>query len=537
VTRLIIFIWLGFILTSGNLCAQTAPVAPESPAFRDPLRRDTPQSSVLTFLEECRRHDYVRACKYLDLRGLPKGDRLTTGTELARQLEQILDRDPEFEVAALSRNPPGDRTGGLPAGREKVASFTLDGHPAELQLQRATLRSGLSIWLFSADTVKLIPRISVLTSESLVERRLPAPLVTSHVAGTPLWRWIAMLLAAIALAALSGVLVRSALSLTGPLLTRFTTVGSSGSLATLVAPLRVLLFVAGLRASEEWIGPSPPLSTYLDRGLVLLLFLGLYWLCARVIDSSLNRLRIAFHGRHHFDSVLPLGSRVFKLIILLLAIAAALGELGYHTTTILAGLGVGGLAVALAAQKTLENFFGGVSVIGDRPVSVGDFCRFGDRVGTVEDIGLRSTRIRTLDRTLVTVPNGEFSSMVLENFSRRDKMWFHSILNLRRDTTPDQVRTVLGSITQILKRHPKVEIGPLPVRFIGVGTYSLDIEVFAYVLTSSSDEFMQIQQELFLALLDAIESAGTALALPTQASISYSQGGAHITEPAGQVRK
>jgi MscS family membrane protein len=181
------------------------------------------------------------------------------------------------------------------------------------------------------------------------------------------------------------------------------------------------------------------------------------------------------------------------------------------------GRGVGGLAIALAAQKTIENLFGGVAVISDRPVSVGDVCRFGDRVGTVEDIGLRSTRIRTL----VTIPNAEFSSMTLENLSKRDKIWFHFALNLRRDTTPDQVRTLLESITKILREHPKVETGPLPVRFIGVGTYSLDLEVFAYVLTRNMDDFLRIQQELLLWVLEAVEAVGTALALPTQASVDY----------------
>jgi MscS family membrane protein len=176
----------------------------------------------------------------------------------------------------------------------------------------------------------------------------------------------------------------------------------------------------------------------------------------------------------------------------------------------------------LAAQKTIENFFGGVAVVSDRPVAVGDFCKFGDRMGTVEDIGLRSTRIRTLDRTLVTVPNGQFSSMTLENFDRRDKMLFHFMLNVRRDTKPDQVRDLLGSVSKILKEHPKLETGALPVHFNGVGTYSLDIEIFAYVLTKDGDEFAKTQQELYLAILDAVEAAGTALALPTQANVSYS---------------
>jgi len=217
---------------------------------------------------------------------------------------------------------------------------------------------------------------------------------------------------------------------------------------------------------------------------------------------------------------MPLASRLLKITILLLALAAVLSSWGYNTTTIVAGLGIGGIAFALAAQKTIENFFGGVAVITDRPVVVGDFCKFGSQVGTIEDVGLRSTRIRTLDRTVVTVPNAEFSSMTLENYSRRDKMWFHITLNLRRDTLPDQVRNLLRAIGRRLAEHNRVEVGSLPVRFIGVGTYSLDVEVFAYVLTDNFDEFLRIQQELLLQLLDEVQAAGTALAVPTQAYLS-----------------
>jgi MscS family membrane protein len=229
-------------------------------------------------------------------------------------------------------------------------------------------------------------------------------------------------------------------------------------------------------------------------------------------------------------SVLPLASRMLKITVLVLGIAAVLSNWGYNTNTILTGLGIGGIAVALAAQRTIENLFGGVAVITDRPVAVGDFCKFGDRIGTVEDIGLRSTRIRTLDRTVLTVPDAEFSAMTLENFNKRDKVLFAPKLNLRRDTTQEQVRTILSSIKRILSHHPKIEAGALPVRFVGVGTYSLDLEIFTYILTTDDSEFLNIRQDLLLQILDAIALAGTALALPAQESILYptSRGGAAL---------
>jgi MscS family membrane protein len=221
-------------------------------------------------------------------------------------------------------------------------------------------------------------------------------------------------------------------------------------------------------------------------------------------------------------SVLPLVRQIFKLSLYLIAILGVFSAWGYNTSTILAGLGVGGLAVALAAQKTIENLFGGISVIGDRPVLVGDVCRFGTRTGTVMHIGLRSTRIRTPERTIVSVPNAQFSSMELENISGRDKIWFHPTLNLRRDTTSDQLLQVLSSFREILTRQAKVETGKNPVRFIGVGPYSLDVEVEAYV-TAADDEFIAIRQELLIEMLKAVEHAGTALAVPLQESFESSR--------------
>jgi MscS family membrane protein len=153
-------------------------------------------------------------------------------------------------------------------------------------------------------------------------------------------------------------------------------------------------------------------------------------------------------------------------------------------------------------------------------VLVGDVCRFGNHTGTVMHIGLRSTRIRTPDRTIIVVPNAQFSSMELENISGRDKIWFHPTLNLRRDTTSSQLLEVLDSLDKILTGHPKVETGKLPVRFIGVGAYSLDVEVVAYVTTSDADEFLALQQELLLKMLQAVEHAGTSLAVPLQESFA-----------------
>jgi MscS family membrane protein len=208
-----------------------------------------------------------------------------------------------------------------------------------------------------------------------------------------------------------------------------------------------------------------------------------------------------------------------------IGIAVILSLEGVNTTAIITSLGVGGIAIAFAAQKTIENLFGGISIIGDRPVLVGDFCRFGSHMGTVMDIGLRSTRIRTLDRTILSLPNAQFSTVEVENFSARDKIRFQVTLNLRRGTTSQQVLNVLAAVRDVLTQHAKVETSAIPVRFIGIGNYSLDVEVFAYITTSDYDVFLAIQQELLLDILQAVERAGAALAVPLLES-SRAQGAA-----------
>ena len=187
-----------------------------------------------------------------------------------------------------------------------------------------------------------------------------------------------------------------------------------------------------------------------------------------------------------------------------------------NLTAVLAGLGIGGIAVALAAQKTLENLLGGITIASDQPIRVGDFCRVGDYLGTVQVVGLRSTRIRTLDRTIVSIPNGQLAIMNLENFTLRDKIWFKHALNLRYETTTDQLRYILAEIREMLYKHPKVESVSARVRLIGFVGSAFNLEVFAYVLESSYETFLHIQEDLLLRIMDIVAASGSGFAFPSQ---------------------
>jgi MscS family membrane protein len=179
-------------------------------------------------------------------------------------------------------------------------------------------------------------------------------------------------------------------------------------------------------------------------------------------------------------------------------------------------LGIGGLAIGFGAQKTIENLFGGVSVLADEVFRVGDVCRFGDRTGVVEDIGLRSTRIRTDERTLLAIPNGTVATINLENLSRRDKILFKTSLNLRSETKADHLRFILSEVRRLLYSHPKVESTTVRVRLIDVAGAAPTVEILAYVLTQDFNEFAAVREDVLLRIMDVVDSSGSGLALPAQ---------------------
>jgi MscS family membrane protein len=215
-------------------------------------------------------------------------------------------------------------------------------------------------------------------------------------------------------------------------------------------------------------------------------------------------------------SLVQLVGKLSQILALIVGAFVIFYIAGINIAAALTGLGIGGIAIAFAAQKTLENLFGGIMIISDQPVRVGDLCRAGDHIGTVENIGLRSTRIRTLERTVVSVPNGQLAVMSLENLTMRDKIWFHHTLKLRYETTADQLRYILAEIREMLYGHPKVESPSSRTRFIGFGNSSLDVEVFAYVSETVYESFLHIQEDLLLRIMDIVEASGSGFAFPSQ---------------------
>lgn len=286
----------------------------------------------------------------------------------------------------------------------------------------------------------------------------------------------------------------------------------------LAGPLTLLWTLMLVYAVAPWMHWSPKLLGRTQRifhaGMILVVFWGI-WRVIEVIRNLVVGSRVVKENSAA-SSLVPLMARVSKVMILVLAIVVLLSDLGYPVASIVAGLGIGGLAVALAARSTLENLFGAFSIAADRPFREGDFVKVEDFSGTVENIGLRSTRFRTLDRTLISMPNGKLADMRVESFAARDRIRFSCVLGLAYDTTAKAMREVITGFENLLRTHPQIWPDSVIVRFKELAQSSLDIEIMAWFQTQDYSEFQLIRQDMLLSFMEVVEKAGTCFAFPTR---------------------
>jgi MscS family membrane protein len=286
----------------------------------------------------------------------------------------------------------------------------------------------------------------------------------------------------------------------------------------LPGPIRILLLAAIIRWLLTQLSLPLLARQFWFSTASIITIAGCVWLSillnGRVEEYVSRRLQV--RKLAGTTSVLRLARRAIDGLIVFAGVMVTLYYFGVKPTAALAGLGVGGIAVAFAAQKTLENVIGGISIILDGAVRVGDSLSVGDILGTVDDIGLRSTRIRTLDRSMVSVPNGQIANLSLKNLSARDRFWFHPILRLGYGTTSEQMTAVLESIRTLLGETRLVDPASVHVRFLNFGTSFLEVEVFAYILARDWNKFLEIQEGILLRIMRCVESAGVHMALPSQ---------------------
>jgi MscS family membrane protein len=485
-----------------------------SNAPTDPLNRTTPSGTVLGFLQAAQNGDYSIAAQYLQM---TPARRQTEGQQLAEKLKYVMDNAFAGSLKNVSSEPEGVPQEGVPLGRQRLGIMSSGHVEVNLDLVRVPDPSSGKIWLISSDTLAQVPELYEQAQARQVEHKLPSVLVKHQFVGVPLWQWLALLLA-LPIAAGAGWLV----------------------LVVLEIPLRWWARRHGHVDVANWRSVSGPAwllaGTFVHQVIAynlrlellprhyyfevtsVALIISATWIAWRVVRWGLQRVRNRALSRGHVGtgSLMLLGERIVKAAIFIAGVLAVLGRLGFNMSTALAGLGIGGLAIGFGAQKTIENLFGGVSVLGDEVIRVGDVCRFGDRTGVVEDIGLRSTRVRTDERTLLAIPNGTVATINVENLSRRDKLLFTTKLGLRSESKSDHVRYVLAEVRRLLYSHPKVERASVRVRLIDIAGASLTLEVFSYILTRDYNEYAAVREDLLLRILDILEDSGSSLALPSQ---------------------
>jgi MscS family membrane protein len=474
---------------------------------------DSPRASYENFVRLASVGDWGAAAQYLTL--APSDT--ARGAALARRLMLVLDQRLQLTSLTLSPLAAGDVTDG-DAAVDRVGVITgPTGLPAAVELRREN-SGGVARWVFSANTVGMIDFWFSRLGPAWLRGRLPAVLMTDGPMHVLLWQWIGLIIALPTLFILSlvlGFLLRSVL---GRLVTRTETDWDDKLLLRLRGPFRL------------WIGAvaATPVLTVLDlnmrvfglldataRGLVLLAF---FWALLRTIRLVQDHLVSTAwtQGQTQARTLVPLLGNFLRVTLAILALLVALSQFGYQVTSLLAGLGIGGIAVALAAQKTVEHLFGSVSLAADKAFRVGDFVRVGTLEGTIERIGLRSTSFRTQERTIVRVPNGRLAEERIETFGARDRIFFHVDLDITYDTTPEALAIIRSEIAERLRREPKIWPEKIQVHVIGFGDSSIQMRVRAWFMTVDYAEFLDIRHDVLLEFLAIVARHGSSFAYPTR---------------------
>ncbi|MFQ5700463.1 MAG: mechanosensitive ion channel family protein [Acidobacteriota bacterium] len=496
---------------------QKKPGEPQQAASADENRQvspDSPRACLRRYLDLCREGRYEEAAGYLDI---PEGSR-SEGPRLARRLKIILDHATWLDLDLVSPLAEGNTRDGLPRGTEKIGSIeTTGGGSAPVLLVRRDAHAA-GRWILSRGTVNSIDDWFGQIESGWLLEHLPRPLLRPGPWNLLWWQCLALPLLALVAWGLGWGLSSLSQKLFGRVAARTKTEWDDVLLARIGGPLTMAWTIIVLRIAIPWLDLSPPPERFIQQTLRTFFFVAFFWAALRTVDIASRMVsRVPWvRDRAVAKSLLPIATRVTKILLAAMAAIAVISDLGYPVASLIAGMGLGGFAFALAAQKTLENLFGSVSIGVDAPLREGDFVRIEDFVGTVETIGLRSTRIRTLDRTLITLPNGRLADMRIETFAARDRIRLSCTLGVTYDTTAAQMREILDGVEKTLREHPKIWPDAVIVRFASFGDSSLNIDVMAWFMTTDYGEFLSCRQEVLLGFMDVVEKAGSSFAFPTR---------------------
>ena len=523
-----LFCSIGWTQATGPNPAPATSLPPQPP---DVLGRETPRGCVLGFLMAARKGDYDTAERYLNL----KPHNSPRAKTLATELWVVLDRRLPPRLNQLSPLPDGSQFYPDRPDADIVGTIESVNGTVDIVVERVDRGKNGKFWLFSEETLKAIPALYDEVNLVPVEDWLPAVLTQRKIVQIPLFEWLAVFIGMPLVYVLTVLLDRLVSPLAMRLWLRLRKQHTPTKFRVLPQPIRLLLLVLVIRWMNGHLSFSLFTRVFWSNVASIMTIASAVWLVLMLNRwaADQTRRRLDRGGVQGSISIINLVRRTADLLAVFGGVLVLMTHFNLNVTAALAGLGVGGIAIALAAQKTLENVIGGISIIADRVVRVGDFIKVGTTTGTIEDVGLRSTRIRTQDRSLVSIPNGQISNERLEDLSCRDKFWMHPVLSLRYETTAAQVRTVVAAIRGLLLEHARVEPDSVRVRFLRFGPSSLDVDVFVHITVVDYVEFLEIQEYLLLQIMDAVQAAGTRMAVPSQTTyvVSDSPLGESATMP------
>ncbi|GHE31174.1 hypothetical protein GCM10017764_12820 [Sphingobacterium griseoflavum] len=507
---------------------------PKYPA--DSLNRRTPRGAVAGFISAVAKENYARAARYLHIDRKLRKKR--NAEQLAQGLQQLLDESGSIlPYALISDSPDGHIDDNLGPNIDRVGSAMIDNESFDIMVESIQDEHGAPLWLFSTQTIQRIPLpVDEELSSSWISKVLPKVLIDKKWSGVPIAHWMISILLVFMAYLLAWAATKIIIFIVSRVWTAARREPNTGIIRAFFRPVQlffaVWIFVFALEQANISIIVRQRLSS-LSVIFYMLAVLLLMW---QLLDagSKITQRNLAKRGNQAGVSAILFLRRAIKIALFFMAIITVLDTFGFNVTTGIAALGIGGIALALGAQKTVENFVGSVTLIADQPVRVGDFCKVGQLVGTVEQIGMRSTQIRTNERTVVTIPNGELSSLQIENFTHRDKFLFSPSFYFRLDSSVDQIRYLLVEMRSVLYAHPKVDTLPARVRFVNVSKEGLKFEIFAYINAVDFDMFLSVQEDLYLHLLEVIKGSGTDLARSSQ-SIYIQQEEVATTEKKDEI--
>jgi MscS family membrane protein len=476
---------------------------------------DSPRASARAFVDlTTRKGDYAAAARYLVA---PAGEE-ALGPERARRLRAVLERHLDIDMDTLSPASEGNTGDGLPEGVDSIGQLP-DGRGGEVPVFMVRLRDAdAARWAFSRQTVARIDGWYDALPDRWVRDFVPQRLQRHGPWNVMWWQWLALpVLAALALAA--GRVFGSVTTRVLHRVFRRTPTQWDERLLKRTAPALTLLWtVAAAALFLPWLGLRPGAHALVRSLLGGIATIGAFWVAWRAVDvwaQFLNERPWAADNPSA-RSLLSVTRNLARVFVAVTGLVATLAAFGYPVATVLAGLGIGGIAIAFGAQKTIENLFGSISLAADQPFRVGDLVRIEDFTGNVERIGMRSTQIRTLDRTLVSLPNGKLADMRIEDFAARDRIRFAATLGLVYGTSEEQMRRVVSGIETLLRATPKVWPETVVASFTGFSQSSLDVEVLCWFETQDFAEFRALRQQVLFGIMRIVEESGTDFAFPTR---------------------